>query len=74
MIVPRTAIGDFVNHDWFACCDRRASDKEVMVHKSSGNAIVCCNRVYQGLRRELWQLENSLCPRQGEAYDAGGLK
>ena len=24
MIVPRTAIGDFVNHDWVACCDRHA--------------------------------------------------
>jgi hypothetical protein len=53
VIVPRTAIGDFVNHDWVACCDRRARRPK----KLSGNAIVCRNRVYQGLRRELWQLE-----------------
>lgn len=43
-----------------------------MVQKLSGMPIVCCNRVYKRLRRELWRLENSLCPGQGEAYDAGG--
>ncbi len=67
MIVPRTAIDDFVSDDWVACFDRHARRTQRLWFISHQEAPLFAVTAFG-------RLENSLCPRQGEAYDAGGLK